>query len=46
MMARPTLYFVPSPGRFRAGQVTCIRDATIHHLRTFVRCEPLAWVTA
>jgi hypothetical protein len=42
----PILYFIPSPGRFLAGRVTCIRRPTLAHLRAFVRIEPLAWVIA
>lgn len=41
-----TLYFVPSPGRFLADEVTVIRSPSLVTLRCVVRCEPLAWVIA
>jgi hypothetical protein len=42
----PTLYFIPSRGRFLAGRVTYIKHPSMDVLRGIVRIEPLAWVIA
>jgi len=41
-----TLYFVPQPGRFLAGERTHIDSPSLAVLRMVVKQNALAWVTA